>query len=437
MTESSSSSSSSSLSSSNLPNPTAAHIALHHTRFANWFPSYRRYSPKSTIIDPLHLQPDFLDWLEEDGLILPSGSDNATTDITSRTSNSQNDQDSPFDSEHDDEEEDEEEVIPRNFERLNERIRQIIDQYEGAVFPKLDWSAPLDAAWMVPGSTLRCTEPSDIYLLLKSSDFVNKDVSQLYELAQMEKENEPNMEEDRTCITATNSNIRPQLVLKKFFSIPTSHEFRCFVRCGELICISQRDTGTFFDHLQSIEMQNTILDKLLQFYKSILRPRPITDSQHDESLPSATTVPVSPFPIQDFVWDAYLTRDLSRVLIIDINPYLPRTDALLWDWIEVEEEAQNVLSNIQTSSRQDRPLLRLVTSRAQTTQSFPTYANNMMPSDVVGLSQGRDIAEFARQFNEQIAEAALDLGKYDDQTQVSSEKQDNGLPFPQFPTPGR
>ncbi|PWN31679.1 D123-domain-containing protein, partial [Meira miltonrushii] len=380
---------------------TEASIALQHTRFANWFPSYRRYSPKATIIDLLHLQPDFLDWLEEDGLVLPSGSDNTAVNASSRATISEEDDISANGSTSSEEDDDEEEAVPRNFTALNERIRQIIDQYEGAVFPKLDWSAPLDAAWMVPGTSLRCTEPSDIYLLLKSSDFVNKDVSQLYELAQMAKEEQ----EDETRLALASSTVSPQLVLKKFFSIPTSHEFRCFVRCGQLICISQRDTGTFFDHLQPIDMQNTILDKLTHFFNTTLR----SGSQSHAS----SGVPISPFPIKDFVWDAYLTRDLSRVLIIDINPYMPRTDALLWDWEEIEEEAKDVILAGESSTEQHRPSLRLVTSRAQTTQSFPTYAHNMMPSDVVGLAQGTDIAEFARQFNEQIAEAALDQTKED------------------------
>ncbi|MCO5589883.1 hypothetical protein L7F22_043852 [Adiantum nelumboides] len=418
----------SSSSATTLPEVTDAAVALQQTRFANWFPSYGRYSPKATIIDLLHIQSDFLDWLEEDGLVLPSGSDNAAVNASTRATISQVDDVSENGTvSSEDEDDDEDEAIPRDFVALNERIRQIIDQYEGAVFPKLDWSAPLDAAWMVPGTSLRCTEPSDIYLLLKSSDFVNKDVSQLYELAQMAKEDNSNLQEgNETELALASSTVRPQLVLKKFFSIPTSHEFRCFVRCGQLVCISQRDTGTFFDHLQPIEMQNTILDKLTNFFNSTLRP-----SSNTYTYPNASaTVPLSPFPIQDFVWDAYLTRDLSRVLIIDINPYLPRTDSLLWDWTEVEEEAKDVIFEGETATEQHRPSLRLVTSRAQTTQSFPTYAHNMMPSDVVGLAQGTDIAEFARQFNEQIAEAALDHNKDDD-------KSIHDLNLHQLPTPGR
>jgi hypothetical protein len=118
-------------SSVHLPAITPAQLALHYTRFANWFPLYRRHSPKATIIDLLDLQPDFVDWLQEDGIVLPRGSD-----------------DEPYvdsDKSDDDEMSDdgEEEAEARNFDVLNDRIRQVLSAYEGAVFPKLDWSAPL------------------------------------------------------------------------------------------------------------------------------------------------------------------------------------------------------------------------------------------------------------------------------------------------------
>lgn len=84
------------------------------------------------MIDLLSLQPDFVDWLEEDGLVLPSNSDYEQTE----QSGGNEDPDSGSESDEDAEE-------PRNFDVLNARIRQVLSSYEGAVFPKLDWSAPL------------------------------------------------------------------------------------------------------------------------------------------------------------------------------------------------------------------------------------------------------------------------------------------------------
>jgi hypothetical protein len=116
--------------SAHLPPITPAQLALHHTRFANWFPLYRRHSQKATIVDLLDLQPDFVDWLQEDGILLPKDSDDEQYVDSDKS---------------DDEESDdgEEEAAGRNFDTLNARIRQVISAYEGAVFPKLDWSAPL------------------------------------------------------------------------------------------------------------------------------------------------------------------------------------------------------------------------------------------------------------------------------------------------------
>ena len=292
---------------------------------------------------------------------------------------------------------------------------------------------PKDAAWIVPGTSLRCTTPSDVYLLLKSSDFISKDIRQLQELIRMEHGSHE----------TASSSIRPVLVLKKFFNIPTSHEFRCFVRAGRLICISQRDAGTFFEHLQEESTQLTIRRLLQGFFFSFLRPSYTTATAYSSGSSSTR------FPLDDFVWDAYISRDMSKVFLVDINPYLERTDALLWTWDEVEEMAEDVLRSegfaqgdsssdseeetvmrIYTDGRPPEllhrsdeepasaaslapsppaarlPQLRTIASRAQTTQSFPTYARNMVPSDVVGAAEGNSIAEFARDWNDKIAKAS-------------------------------
>lgn len=125
-----------------------------------------------------------------------------------------------------------------------------------------------DAAWILPGSTVRCTTPADVYLLLKSSDFVAKDLAQAHELAR--PTNAPDAESiclevapdgipqsiqgadsrgnaptsDGTILSVAEGTAgfiqrisapRIELVLKKWFDMPKSHEFRCFVRNGRLV----------------------------------------------------------------------------------------------------------------------------------------------------------------------------------------------------------
>jgi hypothetical protein len=244
------------------------------------------------------------------------------------------------------------------------------------------------------------------------------------------------LSDESTTVMLSQSTIRPVLVLKKYFAIPTSHEFRCFVRAGRLICISQRDTGTYFEHLQEQSMQLRIRRLLQRFFNDVLSPV----QQHGEEINSHT-----PFPICDFVWDAYISRDLSRVFLVDVNPFLERTDALLWTWSEVEEIAERwsrdeeasddeeddedevedgtvmriftdgrepilIRPNGESASRPRvlLPHLRTITSRAQTTQSFPTYTRNMVPSEVVGAAEGNSIAEFAREWNRKIAQSTVE-----------------------------
>lgn len=75
---------------------------------------------------------------------------------------------------------------------------------------------------MVAGPPLKCTSAEDVYLLLKSSDFIAHDLDHAYD--------------DCEDVTEESSKTAPSyhLVLKKYFSMPKSHEFRCFVREGRL-----------------------------------------------------------------------------------------------------------------------------------------------------------------------------------------------------------
>ena len=113
--------------------------ALQASSFANWYPKFRKVSPKATIIDVEEIEPHLLDWLEEDGLTLPLGSEGLEEEFASAHIESDEEQD------EDDSEEDEEEKgerVSRRFMALDERIRQVLDKYDGRVFPKLNWSAP-------------------------------------------------------------------------------------------------------------------------------------------------------------------------------------------------------------------------------------------------------------------------------------------------------
>ncbi|CAO1632225.1 unnamed protein product [Sympodiomycopsis kandeliae] len=470
-------SSSSSNSSATLPPLTPIRTALLSTRFSSWYPALRKISPKATIIDVKALQPDFFDWLEEDGLILPRGSGSGVI-------GGEDDELDADTSDDDDDDDEEAPPPPRDFSTLDEKIRTVIEKYDGEVFPKLDWSAPRDAAWILPEQTLKCTTPADVYLLLKSSDFVAKDISQLEELkGESISAPDPVSVEERldslqlNTSTSDHSTSSPppcslNLIIKRHFNLNPSHEFRCFVRSNQFVAITQRD-GTYYPFLQDARTQKEIRHKLFHFWTQHL--------QHS-------------FSIKDYVFDVYFTRDRSKVFLVDVNPYIPRTDALLWDWEELEKRAQrswirsssplspslsstrvgvnetpttvgqdendnldispgsnsdseadsyDSLTGSSSSSeesdedprgepfvriytdgrpptthysprpppRQHRilPALRLLTSEAESSAAGgrgPTYASNMVPKDMIDVSSGRGVEEFAKIWSEQQQQSA-------------------------------
>lgn len=75
---------------------------------------------------------------------------------------------------------------------------------------------------MCAGPPLKCVNPNEVYLLLKSSDFVTHDLDYPYEGCDDIPEGET-------------PPLSYHLVLKKWFDMPRSHEFRCFVRNRQLL----------------------------------------------------------------------------------------------------------------------------------------------------------------------------------------------------------
>lgn len=75
---------------------------------------------------------------------------------------------------------------------------------------------------MCAGPPLKCVNPNEVYLLLKSSDFITHDLEYAYEDCTVDD------------VTDQSKSTQYHLVLKKWFEMPRSHEFRCFVRSRTL-----------------------------------------------------------------------------------------------------------------------------------------------------------------------------------------------------------
>jgi len=328
--------------------PTITPTYLLFFQFSSWYPTFSHLSIKSTIIRPL--THDFCEYLDSDGVYVPEGSE----DLPAQSTLSD-----------DDDNEDEEDGGRRfSFPELDAKVRKCIKEY-GAIFPKLNFSSPKDASWILPASSpLKCTSPADIYLLLKSSDFVSHDLSKetVFE----------------GCGVSTASDLtltyELELVLRKWYPIDRSRELRCFVRQEHLLGISQRDPN-YYEYLNESSTQDKVTATVKQFWETNVKGK---------------------LPTGDYIFDILLTRDLSRAHILDFNPYAPRTDPLLFSYDD--------LLYLLTRDKLATPRMAVIDSHTHpaVTNNAPANQHNMIPFEALSLSSGRDIQEFADLWQEEI-----------------------------------
>ncbi|KAF8312445.1 cytoplasmic protein [Clavulina sp. PMI_390] len=333
-------------------------------QFSSWYPTFEKHTIRAKIIRPL--QQEFQKYLEADGISLPEEAGNKASATLSDGDDEDNDDNGDDDG------------APHqkfSFPEVTAGINAAIKSYS-AVFPKLNWTSPRDASWMLtPSTPLKCTSPADVYLFLKSSDFVAHDLGEetVFEgCVDNDEEQAP--------------SYQLELVLKKWYMMETSRELRCFVRDDVLIAISQRDT-TFYEFLNEPAAHSKIQGSVMSFWNEIIRPWRTGSSS--------------------YVVDILLTRDFERAHIIDFNPFAPRTDALLFTY---EELSDIYASSLTSSSSTEIPEFRVISSRAHpaATRNTPEHAHNMMPMEALELSAGQNLYDFQETWNEQLKQAMAD-----------------------------
>ncbi|KIP10224.1 hypothetical protein PHLGIDRAFT_66166 [Phlebiopsis gigantea 11061_1 CR5-6] len=325
-------------------------------QFSSWYPRFSSLSIKSTVVRPL--EQEFLDYLNADGVFMPEGAE----DVPPESSLSDNEKD------EDDDSEDEDQARRKfAFPELDAKIRQAVAQY-GAVFPKLNFSSPRDAAWMLPaGSPMKCTSPSDVYMLLKSSDFVLHD---------LEREN---VFEGCDMADGQSPAYDLELVLRKWYPVDRGRELRCFVREEKFLGISQRDPN-YYDFWNEAQTQVKVVEAVKHFWEENIKGK--WESTNG-----------------NYVFDLLLTRDLTRGHIIDFNPYAPKTDPQLFTY----EELLVLLD--QAHSSPDFALeLRVVDSPGHpaATRNAPAHQHNMLPIEALMLSSGRNAGDFADAWQQEL-----------------------------------
>lgn len=272
------------------PPVTKAHIL--NCSYHNWHPKYRAITPKSRVVP---LTKPFVDYLRADGIVLPDDDEERPEwdDDSGVFSSSDN-----IDGTQDDEDEDDD--VAEDWRETHDEIKSVIAELGGKVVPKLNWSAPKDATWINATNSMECRTPSDIYLLLKSSDFVTHDLEHAFDDCVDSPES-----------SMAQSDIPYHLVLRKYFQMNPSVEFRCFARGRKLLCMCQRDLN-HFDFL--FNMQSKLQSLIQEFFDVRLR-----DS----------------FPDENLTFDVYVPAPYNKVWLVDINPWAPRTDPLLFSWLEI------------------------------------------------------------------------------------------------------
>ncbi|KAF9891298.1 hypothetical protein FE257_004153 [Aspergillus nanangensis] len=270
-----------------LPFPPVTYDHILHCSYHHWHPKYRTLTPKSRAIP---LSAPFVSYLRADGIVLTA------EDVP----HADDENDDTFSEDSADEEPD----PSTEWKEIHSQIKSTISEFGGKVTPKLNWSAPKDATWMSATNDLECRTPNDIYLLLKSSDFITHDLEHPFD------ECVPSPAEPSTS-SSSEPSVPYHLVLRKYVNFNPSLEFRCFVRDRVLLCICQRDQN-HFDFL--FPMRDALRSRIQAFF--------------DEKLKDT-------FPDPSFVFDVYMPPPHQRVWLVDINPWAVRTDPLLFSWLEI------------------------------------------------------------------------------------------------------
>lgn len=303
-------------------------------QFSYWYKKFKNSTFRSIVIP---LQKEFIDYLNQDGVVLPG----------SESENIQHESDSESDEWSSGEDCEAATAIAPEFPELIQSIENAIRELGGTVFPKLNWSAPRDAAWINFDGTLKCTCSSDVFILLKSSDRVSHDINHPFRKCE-DGEDENFIESDGYT-----------LILRKWITISSSSEFRCFVKKNQLIAISQRDTAAYYPYVA--DNYNTIHSAIKNFFVEKIMGK---------------------FPDDSYIFDIYINSN-NAVKLVDFNPFGELTDPLLFTWDELSQ------INVGDQAEPYETLFRFVTS-SNGVQPSP-FLSSRVPRETLNLSSDDDI----------------------------------------------
>ncbi|XP_075669719.1 uncharacterized protein LOC142639419 [Castanea sativa] len=150
---------------------------VNRCQIQEWYPKFKSVSIKTQI----HEHPEsFIQYLLDDSgpFLLPVSISNDDA-LPNRIHNPEEEGD--YQVLEGSEEESEQPSPPPSFPELELKIKESIESLGGAVFPKMNWSARKDSAWISTTGSFHCTSFSEIALLLRSSDSLIHDLCHAYD----------------------------------------------------------------------------------------------------------------------------------------------------------------------------------------------------------------------------------------------------------------
>ncbi|CDW74912.1 UNKNOWN [Stylonychia lemnae] len=267
----------------------------------------------------MKLSDRFIKYLNQDGIFQPEN-ENLEQDNESDGNNSDNDDDLQKQSQEiQKESEEERQIFLEEVKLLRSWIDQTLDEWGNGVFVKLNWSSGKDAEWINP--TFQCISSDEVFTTLKSSQFIAHDYTCPFH------ESIPDFKPEQY-----------YLILRRWHNLNLAMEFRCFLKEGKLIGVSQRDTSAYYEYLTKPDFNNLIWNKIDAFVNEKFN---VAWSKYQSDL-------------RNIVLDIYIdAAPKYKVWIIDINPWIVESvDPLLFKWEELEDFSLNDCTQKQQSSLQ-------------------------------------------------------------------------------------
>ncbi|KAF1317849.1 Cell division cycle protein, partial [Globisporangium splendens] len=307
--------------------PAYTRAQVDHCAFCTWYPSFEHVSIKSVVVT---LPPAFVSLILADGVVLPDAQRSGSKQQLQLEQQ-------------------------QALQSVREQVEATLRRFKGKVFPKLNWSCPRDASWML--GTMQCVNFEDVFLLLKSSDFVVHDISEVYAgctaldaIVPQSQQGEVSADEEVAAAVAVpvtrNGPEEVYLVLKKWCSFYDSMLFRCFVVNHSLVGVSQRNCDEYYAFL--FDQQDHLCELIYSFFEKHFFRESTDGATKKQRAKSAI------FPDADFIFDVYVDKQ-NRVYLLDINVFGAVTDTLLFTWDELLElrEANTRSRNVSAGNDSD------------------------------------------------------------------------------------